>query len=128
MAISDREKAQDIFNKTNYVFSKKVSFAEAFPEIDKLEINVTEIGTGIMSKKDRSYNEKTISEYINCSNRACYNGGVSLGNIVREMVRNKLADYNGTAICQGYEGSPKGKRNYRPCVNYFEICAKVTYK
>jgi hypothetical protein len=30
--------------------------------------------------------------------------------------------------CQGYEGSPKGRRNYGPCDNTFQIKVTVAYR
>jgi hypothetical protein len=44
------------------------------------------------------------------------------------MVRNKKNDYEISRTCQGYEGSPKGKKRYRLCVNFFKIKVHINYK
>ncbi len=30
--------------------------------------------------------------------------------------------------CQGYKGSPKGRKNYGPCGNSFKVKITITYK
>jgi hypothetical protein len=133
MAARDhRPKASEIFRATQYVFSRKAPFVEAFPEIDRLLVEVEEDGYGVikspyLSGKSR-YTEKTCGEYINCSNRFCYNGGFSIGSILRDMVREHKEDHEDWKICQGYEGSPKGRRHYRSCINNFKIKVHITYK
>ena len=70
-----------------------------------------------------------ISEYVNCSNKLCYNGGVSVCDVLRHMVDAKLTEYESEVrICQGYEGSPKGRRRRNPCVHTFKVEARVKYK
>lgn len=44
------------------------------------------------------------------------------------MVSKKQTDLETVAICQGYEGSPKGKRRYRSCINSFKVKVHITYK
>jgi len=31
-------------------------------------------------------------------------------------------------LCQGYEGSPKGKKYYKKCLNQFKIKVSIKYK
>lgn len=129
MSIEDRDKASDIFAKTKYVFSTKAPFEEVFPTIEDIEIQVTETGTGVSGESVRIYKgAKEIREYINCSNSLCYNGGISLGDIIRKTVRENTTEFEDSKICQGYEGSPKGKRKYRSCINFFKIKAKIIYR
>ena len=42
-----RPKASDIFRQTNFDFGKKASFEEAYPEIDDIQVKVTETGQGV---------------------------------------------------------------------------------
>lgn len=131
MSIKDRKKANDIFTETEYPFGKKVSFKEAFPEIDDLIIDIKEIGClgslrGLEVSKHYSM-DNLPREYVNCSNPLCYDGGFSIGKILRNMVQSKEIEKEGSEICHGYEGSPKGKRNYRSCVNNFHYLIKLQY-
>lgn len=130
MSYRPRQKASDVFREANFVFGKKVSFAEAFPQIDNLVIEVEERGHDIW----KGGNKKTYGidylpgEYINCSNPLCYNGGFSIGEILRDMVNNKKTEMETSEICQGYEGSPKGRRIYRRCHNLFRIKVSMSFK
>ena len=67
-------------------------------------------------------------EYFDCSNTACYSGGVSLGEIVREMVAETSTEKSVSKRCQGYEGSPKGHRKYRDCMHSFTVNVILKYK
>ena len=126
----DRLKASDVFRETNYIFAKKVSFDEAFPEIEDLTVEVEEFGHGISGWGQKFiYRKQNFpGECINCSNPLCYNGGFSIGSILREMARNKQTELETEKMCQGYEGSPKGRKRYRDCSNSFKIKISIKYK
>lgn len=97
MSKNDRLKASDVFRQTNYLFSKKVSFGEAFPEIEDLTVEVEEMGHVIREwNRKRTYGKQYLGEYIDCSNPICYNGGFSIGSILREMVRKKETTKEGS--------------------------------
>ena len=122
-------KASDVFKETRFVFARKVPFKEAFPEIKKLEIKAKESGYGVYEEFDTKYynTEHPPGEFIDCSNPLCYNGGFSVGEILREMVREKKTHYEGLKVCQGYEGSPKGRRRYRSCINSWKVTIDLEY-
>lgn len=133
MSRGDRKKASDVFRETTYVFAEKVPFETAFPEIASVDVEFTETGHGIWDagKRYRGYragSRDSLGEYIDCSNSLCYNGGFSIGNILREMVRNKETRREFSALCQGNEGSPKGRRIYRKCLNFFKGIITIVYK
>ena len=131
MGKQDRMKASDVFREAQLLFVDKVPFNEAFPQIQYIEIEVQETGRGLYhgSSGHRVYKTPHMpGEYINCGNPLCYNGGFSIGKVIRETVRNKETATEGSASCQGYEGSPKGRRKYRPCFNHFTYRIKIQYK
>lgn len=129
MGREDREKASDVFNKTEFAFAKKTTFENAFPQIEDITVEVVESGDGVREwNAKRIYKKSNIGEYVNCHNSLCYNGGFSLGNIIRHMVRDKKTELETTEFCQGYEGSPKGRRKYRNCMNCFDIKVVIKYK
>lgn len=123
-----RPKASDIFSESNYVFAKKVGFDEAFPEIEDVTVEVEETGDGVYGKGSLAYRKPHVGEFIDCSNPLCYNGGISIGSFLREMIRNRQTELETSKMCQGYEGSPKGRRVYRRCFNFFKIKVSVKYK
>lgn len=124
----DHMKASDVFNQTTPFFGQKVSFEKAFPDIADLRVTVTENGYGVTEGFDTQTYLKSVGEFVNCSNSSCYNGGFSLGNVIREMVRQKKTHAEEHHACQGYEGSPKGRKRYRSCINSFHIVADIKYK
>jgi hypothetical protein len=123
-----RKKAQDIFNETDFLFSKKTTFEKAFPEVRNIVVNVTETGDGLYrGERNHHYTKSTIGEYINCSNRSCYNGGFRIGDILRDMILSRENDRKGTDVCQGNEASQKGRRIYRKCLNEFSFTIHIDY-
>ena len=110
------------------MFGQKVPFSQAFPEIADIRIEV-EIGTAPSGNPKRFYSGHHLpGEYVDCDNSLCYNGGFSIGEVLRDMVRKREADREGRAICAGYEGSPKGRRKYRDCLNFFRYKVHVDYR
>lgn len=130
---AQRMKASDVFRETNFLFSRKASFDEAFPEIEDIVIEVAEDGHGVRhwgrDDPKRIYKKPHLpGEYVDCSNPLCYNGGVSVGSIIRDMVRERATKRETSEICHGYEGSPKGRRKYSSCMNFFKVKISITYK
>lgn len=125
------KKAQDVFNETSFMFSKKGTFNEAFPEIKNISVDVSESGEGIRREFGESrhshYSINNLGEYINCSNPDCYNGGFHVADTIRQMIYKNETDIEGTESCQGYEGSPNGRRKYGNCYNRFSYKIHIEY-
>lgn len=121
-------KASDVSAKSQPAFGRKVSFQEAFPTIKEVTVNVEE--SNIYGRSGSyGYTSKDIGEYIDCSNSRCYNGGFSIGSILRTMVSKKEIDFETeTIFCKGYEGSSKGRRRYRSCDHRFKAKVHIDYK
>ena len=127
MARDRREKASEVFGKANFLFSEKVSFAEAFPEVEQVAVEVNESDAGV-GGVTRRFSASSLGEYIDCSNPLCFNGGFSIGRIIWGMVEKRETSQQGSEICQGYEGSPKGRRKYRDCMRFFKWEVEIQYK
>jgi hypothetical protein len=124
-----RPKASEIFQGGPYVFSKPgISFEEAFPSVEDVTVELTETGEGRWSGSARKLGKAALGEFIDCHNPLCFNGGFSVGQILREMISKNKIELETTRLCQGYEGSPGGRRIYRPCVNHFDIKVRLKYK
>ena len=107
---------------------KRLVLRKSF-RVDQITISVKEEGEGVFSNGENIYSNKTsIGEFINCSNPLCYGGGINIGNILRQMVREKQVSFENSEVCRGNEGSPKGKRVYRKCLNLFRVSIKIKYK
>lgn len=123
-----RQKASDVFRETRFFLGEKVPFCKAFPQVEKVELHVRVSEWPSEETTPRYYTQDNLGEYVDCINPRCYNGGFRIGDILREMVRNGQKEFSGSASCQGYEGSPKGRRNYGPCDMRFAYTVKLTYR
>jgi hypothetical protein len=124
----DRQKASEVFRNTDFLFATKTTFAKAFPTIKSVRVEVSQT-KGMWEKELGAavYDEKTVGEFVDCRNTLCYNGGVSVGEMLREMVRDNKTEAEFSRLCRGYEGSPKGRRKYRSCFNFFRVKVKTEY-
>ena len=129
MIARNRQKAPDVFRGAEFLFSEKTSsFEKAFPQILELTVKIEERNGNGHPCRAYGINRTNVSEYIDCSNPLCYNGGISVGQILRNMAWTKAIRHEEEyRRCQGYEGSPKGRRRYGPCSQSFRIVAEVTY-
>jgi len=138
--MSDRNKrpsAQDLLNEGNFLFSEKCSFEEAFPQIESIKVEYEALSEHALwwgprdPMESRAYvlvDKKRIGEFLPCPNSKCYGGGFSIGEVIRDMVRNKETAKEGTGHCRGYEGSPKGRKRYRDCRSRFTYKVSIVYR
>ena len=122
-----RQKASDVFQDTDYWLREKVEFSQAFPEIENLDVEVTEYDFGHVLRS-RHYSAHSAGEYINCSNKLCYNGGFHLGEIIRQMTPDRQVKKKVNLFCQGFEGSPKSRTLYDSCDHSFDVTVSLVYK
>jgi hypothetical protein len=135
MARQERhQKASDVFAATDWFLGPPVAFAKAFPRIATLRVRTKASGyyapPSIGHMRDdgwRTFTESTSGEYIDCRNPVCYNGGFRLGEQLRFMEQAGETHKEWTVGCQGYEGSPKGRKQYRPCDEYWQVVVDVSY-
>lgn len=124
-----RQKASEVFSSTNWAFRSPGTFEQAFPNIDDCRIEVTFEGEGaIGSRNVRIFTKDNLGEYVDCRKPLCYNGGFNIADILRSAEAEKRTEIDQGVICQGYQGSPKGRRNYGPCLAYFKVKGTITYK
>ena len=129
--MKERMKASDVYRESKSLLPKTASFSDVFPEIKDLSIEI---------EQDSFHNKKldTIKSFydiknppgpfIDCDNPFCYNGGFNIGNILKYMIVRKETEEENTISCQGYEGSPKGRRKDDDCLNQFNYKIKIKYK
>lgn len=122
-----RDKASDIFNRSTPVFAQKVPFAQAFPQVEHITVRVTE-NDMVNDVHTIIFDERNMREFVDCTNWVCFNGGFRLGNLVGELVRDGATEGSKSGLCQGYEGSPKGRRKYRKCLHGFKVEVRIVYK
>jgi hypothetical protein len=72
-----------------------------------LAISISEKGRNAEPFTVRMTAREAVRERIPCNNPDCFDGGFSLGDLLRELMRNGQADYIGTCFCTGQEGDPE---------------------
>jgi len=130
MIDKDKDKLSDIINEAEYVFIRKTrSFAEAYPRIAELKVEIDESG-GFFDNSTwhTSLDHRNFKHAIDCHNPKCYGGGVEIGRIVHEMMNKSETDREETNICRGYEGSPKGRRRFGSCIHIFKSKVHIKYR
>lgn len=104
-----------------------MSFAEAWPNIADIRVEVTEQFYGAQKYV---FTAQTYRRYVvvSCSNPVCNRGGVNLQNIVNDLVRAHQTEFDGSTMCPGNEASPNGKRVDQKCTNFFDVHIVIAYK
>ena len=118
-----KDKAGAVFNKSQLAVATKASFAEAFPSVRRARIEVAE--TFYRRTVIHHLTEENAREFVDCSNPACYGGGVSIGAILRWMVATRRSEATDTQLCRGYEGSRR--RRARDCPHSFTVRVELEY-
>jgi hypothetical protein len=129
MAGDEKRKAGKLVNERTPILQRKSTYATTLPTIEDIFVEVTEHGSGVFEMPfTRTYIKLNVCDHINCSDPNCYNGGFSLGNLIREMVDKKQTHLEKNEICQGYQGISPGKREFKKCLNFFEVRITIKYK
>ena len=110
------------------MFSNPVPFEKAYPEVENISVNVKEAGYMLKRENTFTLTKNNIYPNFSCSNISCKQGGISIERLIRDMIRNKETEINTQLGCKGHEGSPKGRRRGRDCMNHFEIQISIEYK
>jgi hypothetical protein len=123
-----RQKASDLHREAIYLLPTTEKFSEAFPMIADISIRSeqTEIWRSPIAAV---FGLTTMpGEFIDCKNPLCYSGGFALGQAIWNMVHSRKTEDSFSQRCRGHEGSPKGRRSYRGCSNFFHVNIRSKYR
>ena len=121
------KKLSDIYNESAFASGKKL-LTDAFPEIEDIRVEVKETGEGCNWNSPIVLEKEQLGSAIDCHNPRCFGGGFPVARVVQQMVRTRQGELKISRRCQGYEGSPKGRRKARDCYNRFEVVIFIKYK
>ena len=104
------------------LFGSQTTFAEAYPQIEDITVEVEEIGKGVnSSNRNRRYTKEHFpGDYVSCSSPVCSRQGFFLGFYVNSMVLERKAELEKMDLCKGSESPRRG------CPNTFKF--KITIK
>ena len=95
--------------------------------VERLRISVQEKGRNAEPFELRIIHKDAIREHVPCHNPLCFDGGFSLGDLLREMVRSRQEELIGTSFCTGREGDPDEAGPHPSCSTRFEVEATLLY-
>jgi hypothetical protein len=96
--------------------------------LEKIRISVREKGTNAEPFELRIIHKDSVCEHVDCNNPLCFNGGFSLGDVLREMVAGRQEDFIGTSFCTGQLGDPEDPGPHPSCDTRFEIEASIRFR
>jgi hypothetical protein len=96
--------------------------------VDRIRVHVREKGKDANPFDLQIIHRDAVREHVDCSNPSCYNGGISLGDLLREMVWGRQVEFLGTSFCTGQEGDPEEPGPHPSCATRFEIDANLRYR
>jgi hypothetical protein len=98
-------------------------------DITDLHVEVMEVDDLIWERNGRAtvFGKDNLPGHVNCSNPKCHEGGISISEIIRNVIQERKEDSEVRKKCTGYEGSPKGRRKYKSCLHAFKITVHIEY-
>ena len=125
-------------DRSRRLFASEASFGDAFPQIEGGIIEFVEIGEGtdfIIGApwpKQPTYSGRLqlveAGGLMSCSNPYCNRGGYEIDSDIAEMVRDKCDVKEFSRLCPGDEGSEKGRRPGKKCLNSLRFRIKLRYR
>ena len=97
-------------------------------KLDRIQIVVREVGKNAEPFELRIIHKDAMREFVDCNNPACFNGGFSLGGVLREMVLGRQEEFIGTNFCTGQEGDPEDSGPHPSCATRFEVQTILRFK
>jgi hypothetical protein len=111
--------------RSSGLFGLSDRFEAEFPTIQDAIIRFTESDFG-NSPKTGVWSLRNNGPVMSCGNPSCQRGGYNLANEVHNMIYAGMSEREIRLSCNGDEGSPKGRRLGRECLQRLE--AKITLK
>lgn len=114
--------------------SESFNFAEIqkqYPHLKRLTVSIsggpygkTEERNGFSYGFDSEKHE-TLTRFQSCRQPLCVRGGFHIDHLIHkaiaEQIQNQATEGSASAGCSGSEGSPKGKKIYRECMNFATV-------
>ena len=97
-------------------------------KLNRLAVTVKEVGINAEPFELHLVHKDAVREHVDCNNPACFNGGFSLGEVLREMVRSRQEEFIGTNFCTGQVGDPEEAGPHPSCPTRFEVEVRLRFR
>ncbi|MFA5975117.1 MAG: hypothetical protein WC859_03015 [Elusimicrobiota bacterium] len=94
----------------------------------QLQIAILEKGRRADPVEIRISRIDAVREYIDCHSPLCEAGGFSLGDLLRELIRNRQTEFIGTSFCIGEEQVHPEVPETRACRTRFDVRASLRFR
>jgi len=116
---------------SDYLFPRqKVTFEEAFPELEDVKIKIAFLRGGGREEKTATFSKDNFpGNSIKCSNPVCRNGGLSaitIPRLIKKMISEKKLGLKEHEFCNG--GLYRGQTRYNDCGWSFNIEITIQLK
>jgi hypothetical protein len=89
--------------------------------VQRIHVAIEEKGRNASPYPIQWGQKDSIRELIPCHNPLCFDGGFSLGDLLRELVNNKQEEFIGTSFCTGREGDPEESKDRPSCATRYDV-------
>jgi len=96
--------------------------------LERIHVSVLEKGKDANPFELKILHKDAVREHVDCGNPDCYNGGISLGDLLRDMVSGRRDEFIGTSFCTGQEGDPDEPGPHPSCGTRFEVHATLRFR
>jgi hypothetical protein len=96
--------------------------------VERLSVEISEIGRNAEPFAWRMTSREAVRERIPCNNPDCFDGGFSLGDLLRELVKNRQRDYMGACFCTGREGDPELQGPHPSCATRYNVEIALSFR
>ena len=96
--------------------------------VERLSISVAEKGENAEPFAWRMSAREAVRERIPCNNPACFDGGFSLGDLLREVIKNRQREYIGACFCTGREGDPESPGPHPSCATRYDVEINLSFR
>ena len=97
-------------------------------KLERIDITVHEKGRHAEPFDLHIVHKDAMREFVECNDPDCFNGGFSLGEVIREMVRGRQEEFIGTSFCVGQLGDPEELGPHPSCQSRFDVQATLRYR
>lgn len=96
--------------------------------VDRLQIAISEKGRNASPYDLRWGQKDAVREQIPCHNPLCFDGGFSLGDLLRELARGRQGEFIGTCFCTGREGDPELPGPRPSCGTRYDVDIRLNFR
>ena len=106
----------------------RIAMDGTLDDVDAVTLSVLEKGCQASPIELWIRRREGVRESVPCHNPLCNNGGLALGELLRELIRDRQTDYLGTNYCRGQEGDLEVPESLKSCQTRYEVQVTLRFR